>query len=226
MTATATGAATPPTQKKAPPTPSSSVDRGTSTRGETTTTTTSTPPHPIQIQDVLESFVGVLSTAVNHLQEGLAAPSPKNPRVSIPVAAAAAKPEANGEESAKAPKKPERDVVDTPAHVEDSKPAAAAKETNEEEKEGSETKDTDSEEENEEDIRPFIHGRHTCDSCLATPIIGKRYHSTNVSIESLGLFYIIIFNYGLLRDCFTHLVSPRCMLFFLSIHTASRLRSL
>ena len=28
-------------------------------------------------------------------------------------------------------------------------------------------------------VRPFIHGRHTCDNCLATPIIGKRYHATN-----------------------------------------------
>jgi hypothetical protein len=24
--------------------------------------------------------------------------------------------------------------------------------------------------------RPFIHGRHTCDGCLATPIVGARYH--------------------------------------------------
>ena len=28
-------------------------------------------------------------------------------------------------------------------------------------------------------VRPFIHGRHTCDNCLATPIIGKRYHAAN-----------------------------------------------
>jgi hypothetical protein len=27
---------------------------------------------------------------------------------------------------------------------------------------------------------PFIHGRHTCDGCLTTPIIGERYHSTNL----------------------------------------------
>jgi len=27
---------------------------------------------------------------------------------------------------------------------------------------------------------PFIHGRHTCDGCLTTPIVGKRYHSTNL----------------------------------------------
>lgn len=28
---------------------------------------------------------------------------------------------------------------------------------------------------------PFIHGRHTCDGCLTTPIIGIRYHSTNLT---------------------------------------------
>jgi len=28
--------------------------------------------------------------------------------------------------------------------------------------------------------RPFLHGRHTCDGCVCTPIIGKRYHATNV----------------------------------------------
>lgn len=27
---------------------------------------------------------------------------------------------------------------------------------------------------------PFIHGRHTCDLCLTTPIIGKRFHATNM----------------------------------------------
>lgn len=26
---------------------------------------------------------------------------------------------------------------------------------------------------------PFIHGRHTCDGCLTTPIIGKRFHAIN-----------------------------------------------
>lgn len=27
---------------------------------------------------------------------------------------------------------------------------------------------------------PFVHGRHTCDLCGVTPIIGKRYHATNL----------------------------------------------
>jgi hypothetical protein len=55
----------------------------------------------------------------------------------------------------------------------------------------SETKDNDSEEDTPEDgTRPFIHGRHTCDSCLATPIIGNRYHSTNLQ------------DYDLCENCF------------------------
>ena len=27
--------------------------------------------------------------------------------------------------------------------------------------------------------RPFIHGRHSCDSCKTSPIVGNRYHATN-----------------------------------------------
>ena len=33
---------------------------------------------------------------------------------------------------------------------------------------------------NQQEEPPFIHGRHTCDGCLCTPIIGIRYHSTNL----------------------------------------------
>lgn len=142
--------------KKAP----ISVDRGTSTSA-------SSPP--IQIQDVLESFVGVLSTAVNHLQEGLAAKSPKNPVPSIsPVDGAAAnlgEDESPAEETAA--KKAEETQVSQ--EQEDSKVPAVGKKPAAE----------PASEEEEED-RPFIHGRHTCDSCLSTPIIGTRYHSTNV----------------------------------------------
>ena len=28
--------------------------------------------------------------------------------------------------------------------------------------------------------KPFIHGRHTCDQCLTTPIVGKRYHAVSL----------------------------------------------
>ena len=30
------------------------------------------------------------------------------------------------------------------------------------------------------ETRPFIHGRHTCDGCLTTPIVGKRFHAVNL----------------------------------------------
>ena len=32
----------------------------------------------------------------------------------------------------------------------------------------------------DETAPPFIHGRHTCDQCLTTPIVGKRYHAVNM----------------------------------------------
>jgi len=33
--------------------------------------------------------------------------------------------------------------------------------------------------------REFIHGRHTCDSCLVTPIVGIRYHALNIPDHDL-----------------------------------------
>lgn len=50
-------------------------------------------------------------------------------------------------------------------------------ETPEAEKE-EETEETLVQEEEEE--RAFIHGRHTCDACLTTPIVGKRFHAVNM----------------------------------------------
>lgn len=134
-----------------------SVDRGTST---------SSASPPIHIQDVLESFVGVLSTAVNHLQEGLSAKSSKNPMPSV--ARAAASTEENEAKEEQAAKKPEEKESATKKVEEDSKVPAAGK------KPAAEPSSEDEEE------RLFIHGRHTCDSCLSTPIIGTRYHATNV----------------------------------------------
>jgi hypothetical protein len=34
--------------------------------------------------------------------------------------------------------------------------------------------------ENKQPKKPFVHRRHTCDRCLATPIVGTRYHATNL----------------------------------------------
>jgi hypothetical protein len=33
--------------------------------------------------------------------------------------------------------------------------------------------------------RPFIHGRHTCDNCLITPIVGRRYHAIDLPDHDL-----------------------------------------
>lgn len=41
-------------------------------------------------------------------------------------------------------------------------------------------------------VRPFIHGRHTCDACLTTPIVGKRFHAVNHP------------DYDLCERCFTN----------------------
>jgi hypothetical protein len=168
-------------EKKSPP---PSVDRGTSS--------TSSPP--IQIQDVLESFVGVLSTAVTHLQEGLVAKSARSSTRSA--AASAAKPVDTSEEkvSTEKPsdKKFEKETSDK-KFEEETSDKKLEEETSDKKLEESEDKiqEVDSAEdqkptvdpptdETEEASRPFIHGRHTCDSCLSTPIIGTRYHSTNV----------------------------------------------
>ena len=29
-------------------------------------------------------------------------------------------------------------------------------------------------------VVPFVHGRHTCDECSTSPIVGQRYHATNI----------------------------------------------
>lgn len=46
------------------------------------------------------------------------------------------------------------------------------------------------EEEAKAEERPFIHGRHTCDNCLTTPIIGLRFHAKNLP------------DYDLCENCF------------------------
>ena len=123
--------------------------------------------HP-QIQNLLESFVGVLSTAVGSLQEGLASPesAPKVGQTSAQAAAAASAKKAppstdNDEGEVKSKAAPPRDVKEGPSREADSLAAG-----------GSGEKDNA--------VRPFIHGRHTCDSCLTTPIVGNRYNSKNL----------------------------------------------
>lgn len=109
-----------------------------------------------QLQNLLESFVGVLATAVVALQSHM------NPAPSVsdasPVAEAASR------------------ASSTPAATvaEESEPKTNVQ------GEASAKKDTPEPAVKEEPPRPFIHGRHTCDRCLCTPIIGDRFHATNL----------------------------------------------
>jgi len=113
-------------------------------------------PSQPQIQNVLDSFVGVLASTVNSIENGLVAPSSSSKGVEAsftqPTTVQPCKPAAAG--SLKSPTTTTEPLSLRP-HKE------AQKETTEE-------------------ACPFIHGRHTCDSCLKTPIIGKRFHATNI----------------------------------------------
>ena len=122
------------------------------------------PAANAQVKGALDTFVGILSMAVNHLQEGLAAPNtaPRATTVTItPV-----RDETSPDPSHSTPNPSQQ----TPATEESHNHAAAA--TAPVPENNPETVD--------EETKPFIHGRHTCDSCLVTPIVGKRYHAVNL----------------------------------------------
>jgi len=218
------------------PPASPSVDRGTSTHAD------EYPPTP-PIQLVLESFAGILTSAVNHLEgavnhlegsvnhfeEGLATQSSHSNKpndsckTSLPT-----EDEVKPEETATPPsttlKKPppkaksgvrnRRGKKAKAAKVDETsnKPAscnsatacpdmipytedaneASSKVNSSNTKEEVHTESVDSTKEIEETAaaKPFIHGRHTCDVCLTTPIIGKRFKSINLP------------DYDLCQNCF------------------------
>jgi hypothetical protein len=165
-----TRASTPPA---AAPESSTRTDRGTSTRE---------PPFlQPQIHKVLESFVGILATAVSSLQEGLADPKPK-PRAASPVASVNGT--ATSGEAAGTATSGEAAPCAAPAESENSGDTTAEPEATEDEEKNPEddieNTETAPKEGDEEGPPPFIHGRHTCDSCLITPIIGQRYHAANL----------------------------------------------
>jgi hypothetical protein len=137
--------------------PSENVDRETS-HGEPGL-------HP-QVQTILESFVGILATAVTSLQEGLAAPevTPGQNEASAATVSKKAPPSADNDEgevtSKAAPPRDVKETLDRSSQTAKPPPVPV--------------------EETEEAAHQFIHGRHTCDSCLTTPIIGKRYNAQNL----------------------------------------------
>lgn len=123
---------------------------------------TTVPPQPNNgakhLQNMMESFVGILATAVVALQSHMNPPTPVSSS-------------SNAEEES----------ASRASSTMDSSPDAATGET-----ETASTSNESTEEKEPEAAaakaapRPFIHGRHTCDRCLCTPIVGERYHATNL----------------------------------------------
>jgi len=185
---------------------SSTVDRGTSTIDRN-----GDPPTP-PIQVVLESFVSILTNAVQEVK-GLATSDVPVPRrtsnsnrnnsrteggpkknttqnatpPSAPVKSTNTK--ANNGDMSKKGQKATKKLVSSRAYA--SRPGTKEREVttskfvialNTKKEVHSESGDNTlkEKEKSEEEVKPFIHGRHTCDACLTTPIVGKRFHSMNL----------------------------------------------
>jgi hypothetical protein len=152
----------PPTAAKAPlPTPNDSNSTTDSNRTERSTTAAAELFPAPQIQKVLESAVDIVASAVNSLEKEFNTPS-----------------------SAAEPKQ-------------DQKKAAALARVSSPCNEFSQNQEDSGKEETKvvppaEKVKPneFIHARHTCDSCLKTPIVGKRFHASNTN------------DYDLCKECF------------------------
>lgn len=166
------------------PTQAADVANSRQDRGTSTTEQSGQP----QVQHVLESFAGVLATAVSGLQEGLSNPSAHNRPALKPnsadsntvapatmAAAAGLQNDPDANDSSAKNKKTVQDTAGVDSKQRATKAPAEAAAT---------------EKMPREVPRPFIHGRHTCDSCLTTPIVGKRYNATNLP------------DYDLCQNCF------------------------
>lgn len=112
---------------------------------------------PNQLQSIVESCVSVLAAAVVTLQNQIAEVS--NPPNNSSEA------DASGSTGRNSPKTDAENVSDEGVGDSEVK-------TRDEVNEGLDHQRV-------KDL-PFIHGRHTCDGCLCTPIIGTRYHATNL----------------------------------------------
>jgi Zinc finger, ZZ type len=166
---------------------------------------TSTPPSngptnvTAQLQSILESFVSILAAAVVALQSHV------NPAPSVANSASTgeARLTTDAPTTTKAETKqrqrflenikkdidrlksaePKQQPLD-PVFIPDARPCGSAKVTV---RATAVTPDTElTKDEPTKDEKPpavervFIHGRHTCDRCLSTPIVGKRFHATNL----------------------------------------------
>lgn len=141
----ASGASAPQTTVQLPGNSANRTDRGTSTA-----TNADIQPN---IQNVLDSVVGVLATAVTSIEKGLTAPPPTTGGSPSRTPAASEKPLGSG---TFAGNKVGKFAAAKPPCIEISVGNAGPK-----------------------SVTAFVHGRHTCDSCLKTPIVGNRYHAAN-----------------------------------------------
>jgi hypothetical protein len=142
-------------------------------------TPSSSPPsnRTAQLQSILETFVSILATALVALQSHV------NPGPSVTNSSATATGEARV--TMDAPTIPEADL--NPAkdrHLKKKKrDIEKLKKEIHKLKRDSESVNKDAPEPDEKPEaveRLFIHGRHTCDRCLCTPIVGKRFHATDL----------------------------------------------
>jgi hypothetical protein len=160
-------------------------------RGSVTQNNPSTPETPLH--SMLESFVGVLAKAVMTLQEGLSVPAapPKRINCSTDAPKTDVATEALPHDSPTSQTQRPRDgngnhetlraeriinlvegVNRAPVNSVEGVAHAPPTELEDNSEQGKVTGDFEG--------KPFIHGRHTCDSCLKTPIIGLRYHAKNL----------------------------------------------
>lgn len=176
-------------QQGSPPKNSSraSPERGTNTNNAGTQANGSGPP-PI-IQNVVESVVDIIlkaAVAVNgHGRANTAHPyySPDGVPVE-PADSTASRAAASPAAPAEVPDSPETKTTENPAAGLKNPPTEPSPEVNASPAVADTAGETNAAAEAEpqvEEERPFIHGRHTCDCCLTTPVIGKRFHAVNMA---------------------------------------------
>ena len=162
--------------------------------------TRSSPPrsHPVQLQNVIESILSVLATAVvalqTHMKEATnghaataGASHARDASTTATTQATDTIPEQIlKDESSRFPKdgvantafdniSESKEAVDNFTLNDVPTPVVGLEKTATYDSSFSKEDETTSSE-----PLPFIHGRHTCDSCLGTPIVGIRYHAVNL----------------------------------------------
>mmetsp|Transcript_11707 Transcript_11707/g.18021 ORF Transcript_11707/g.18021 Transcript_11707/m.18021 type:complete len:658 (-) Transcript_11707:87-2060(-) len=159
-------------KKKSPQIPDLNAQSNSPKHGSEKSSKKSTGP--IEVQNVVESFVSILINAVDHLQtqvaENYASSEAKN---SVPTAPGKARTSSNSKQAT-------RNTNGKASTERKNKAAAKPKGSSSDDKKASEGDNSEKKEKPKEEKRPFIHNRHTCDGCLCTPIIGDRHHSTNL----------------------------------------------